>query len=131
MQPAAAKKQLHVFRSLLATLKDKSFRILSGLTVLTLSGWTFATSIIVFINVSHVFPGDLKASSILIGSMGMAQTAVVVVTLVLALAPCRVGGDWFPFAARRKHRPYDFRLVTPSLGFVGRDAGDEVFLEFR
>jgi len=47
VQSSAAKRQLPIFRSLLATLKDPSFRILIILTVLMLSGWTFAMSIIV------------------------------------------------------------------------------------
>ncbi len=84
VQSSPSKRQMPIFRSLLATLKDPSFRILIILTVLMLSGWTFAMSIIVFINVSYVFPGDLKASSILVGGMGMIQTAVVVIALMLA-----------------------------------------------
>ena len=84
VQSASIKKQLPVFRSLLTTLKDKSFRLLLGFTVLMLSGWTFSTSIILFINVSYVFPGDLKASSILVGSMGLVQTTAVAVALPVA-----------------------------------------------
>jgi len=118
VQSSAAKKQFPIFQSLFATLKDKSFRLLIGLTVLMLSGWTFATSIIVFINVSYVFPGDLKASSILLGSMGMAQTAIVVFALMAATRISKKLGKKailkFSFSIQFLHVLAAWFLITPN-----------------
>lgn len=118
VQYAAAKKQLPIFRSLVATLKDKSFRLLIGLTVLMLSGWTFATSIIVFINVSYVFPGDLKSSSILVGSMGLVQTVAVAVALPLATRLSKMVGKRgilrFSFSLQFLHAISAWFFISPN-----------------
>ncbi len=122
VQSTAAKKQLPIFRSLLATLKDKSFRLLIGLTVMMLSGWTFSTSIIVFINVSYVFPGDLKASSILLGSMGMVQTAVVAIALILATRISQKVGKKgilrFSFSIQFLHALSAWFLTSPNYPYL-------------
>lgn len=122
VQSSAAKKQLPIFRSLLATLKDKNFRLLIGLTVLMLSGWTFATGIIVFINVSYVFPGDLKASSILLGSMGMAQTAVVALALMISTRVSKNVGKKailkFSFSIQILHVLAAWFLITPHYPYL-------------
>lgn len=122
VQSSAANKQLPIFQSLLATLKDKSFRLLIGLTVLMLSGWTFATSIIVFINVSYVFPGDLKASSILLGSMGVAQTAIVVIALIVSTRVSKKVGKKailkFSFSLQFLHVLAAWFLITPAYPYL-------------
>ena len=122
VQSAAAKKHLPIFRSLLTTLKDRSFRILISLTVLTLSGWTFATSIIVFINVSYVFPGDLKTSSILLGSMGTAQMAAAAGALVLATRISKKIGKKgilkFSFSFQFLHVLAAWFLITPNYPYL-------------
>ena len=122
VQTSATKKQLPIFQSLFATLKDKNFRLLIVLTVLMLSGWTFATSIIVFINISYVFPGDLKASSILLGSMGMAQTAVVVIALMVATRVSKKVGKKailkFSFSIQILHVLSAWFLITPNYPYL-------------
>ena len=122
VKTSAAKQQLPIFQSLFATLKDKNFRLLIVLTVLMLSGWTFATSIIVFINISYVFPGDLKASSILLGSMGMAQTAVVVIALMVATRVSKKVGKKailkFSFSIQILHVLSAWFLITPNYPYL-------------
>ncbi len=106
----------------LCHLERQNFRLLIVLTVLMLSGWTFATSIIVFINVSYVFPGDLKASSILLGSMGMAQTAVVVIALMVATRVSKIVGKKailrFSFSIQIFHVLAAWFLITPNYPYL-------------
>ena len=114
----AAKKQLPIFRSLAATLKDKSFKLLIGLTVLMLSGWTFASSIIVFINVSYVYPGNLAAASFIVLVMGFVQTGATAIALPLATHFSKQYGKkgilTFSFSIQFLHAIAAWFLITPD-----------------
>ncbi len=121
--PAARKKiKPSVIRSLTASLKDKSFQLFMVLTVLMLFGWTFATSTIVFINVSYVFPGDLKTSSILVGTMGIFQTIATVIALPIVTRLSRkfgkIGILKFSFALQFLHAVSAWFLISPHYPYL-------------
>lgn len=120
--PTVGEKTLSIVASLLTTLKDKSFQVFIALTILMLGGWTFATSIIVFINVSYVFPGDLKTSSILVGTMVVVQTISAAVALPLATRLSRkfgkIGILRFSFSLQFLHAIAAWFLITPAYPYL-------------
>ncbi|MDT8285381.1 MAG: MFS transporter, partial [Thermovirgaceae bacterium] len=120
--PTIGEKKLSIVISLLATLKDKAFQVFIALTILMLGGWTFATSIIVFINVSYVFPGDLKTSSILVGTMVVVQTVSAAVALPLATRLSRkfgkIGILKFSFSLQFLHAFSAWFLITPAYPYL-------------
>lgn len=115
-------KKITIITSLLASLKDKTFQIFIALTILMLGGWTFATSIIVFINVSYVFPGDLKSASVLVGTMVIFQTISAAVALPLATRLStrfgKIGILKFSFSMQFLHALSAWFLVTPNYPYL-------------